>query len=37
VVVAVSLRRYVGITVPIALPAFVAAVLTLAAERALLG
>jgi arsenical pump membrane protein len=33
----VSLRRYVGISFPIAFPAFVAAVGTLAAERALFG
>jgi arsenical pump membrane protein len=33
----IGLRRYVGITVPIALPAFAAAILALAAERAFVG
>jgi arsenical pump membrane protein len=33
----IGMRRYVGITIPIALPAFAAAIVTLAAERALFG
>lgn len=33
----IGLRHYVGITVPIALPAFGAAILSLAAERGLVG
>jgi arsenical pump membrane protein len=33
----IGVRRYVGLTLPVALPAFAAAVATLAAERALFG